>query len=265
MDLGVRDRAYIVVGGSRGMGWETVRLLAENGGNVAVISRNPDGVRTACAALAADHGVAIVPLAADVTRSGSVEDAIGRAVARFGRIRGLAVTNFSRSHSGPFHEIGDAEWDYFHQDVLMGTVRGIRAIVPHMIAETGGQIVVTSAYSVRAPKPFLSAYASYKAALVNLTKNLAKAYGGQGIRVNAVCPGFIDTERSQARTAKLIAEHGVDGAEAERMLLRDVKMQVALDRLGKPAELGEMIAFLLSERAAYTTGLIANVDGGTDF
>jgi 3-oxoacyl-[acyl-carrier protein] reductase len=265
MDLGVGRRSYVLVGASRGMGWEAARILAENGADVAIVSRHPDRIKAKVEALADKCGVRAVPLPADVTQPGSVETAIAEAIRLLGPVRGLAVTNFSKSASKPFLEMEEAEWDFLYQDVFLGTVRSCRAIIPHLLDQGGGQIVVTSAYSARAPKPTLFAYAAFKAALVNFTKNLAKAYGPQGVRANAVCPGFTDTERASARVAALMAACGCDRRTAERTLLEDAQMKVALERLGRAEELGEMIGFLLSERAAYTTGLIANVDGGTDF
>jgi 3-oxoacyl-[acyl-carrier protein] reductase len=148
----------------------------------------------------------------------------------------------------------------------MGAVRACRAVLPHMVANGGGTIVLTSAYSSRAPKPFIAGYAAFKAALNNLTKTLAKTYGPDGVRVNAVAPGAIKTSRYDARLAALATEDPTMGLkEAEKLMLGRLDMKVALGRIGEPAEVADMITFLLSERAAYTTGLIANVDGGTDF
>jgi 3-oxoacyl-[acyl-carrier protein] reductase len=162
--------------------------------------------------------------------------------------------------------MAEADWDFFYQDILMGTVRCCTAIVPHLIDRGGGQIVTTSAYSARAAKSHLFAYAAFKAALLNFTKNIAKTYGRQGIRANCVCPGAIETERSRARLDTLMDTGIGNRREAEKQLLSGaMNMTVALERLGQAFEVGEMMAFLLSERAAYTTGLIANVDGGTDF
>jgi NAD(P)-dependent dehydrogenase (short-subunit alcohol dehydrogenase family) len=265
MDLGIRGKAFVLVGGSRGIGWETARILAEDGADVAIVCRNPEAIAGRADALAERCAVRIAPLAGDVVRPGSVEAAIDESIRIFGAIRGLAMTNFSKSHGRPFTEMDEAEWDLLYQDVLMGTVRSCKAVVPHLVAKGGGQIVVTSAYSARAPKPSLFAYAAFKAALINFTKNLAKTYGPQGIRANVVCPGFVDTARADERIAALMELEGIDHRQAERALLERAELKVALGRLGRPAELGEMMAFLLSERAAYTTGLVANVDGGTDF
>jgi NAD(P)-dependent dehydrogenase (short-subunit alcohol dehydrogenase family) len=135
-----------------------------------------------------------------------------------------------------------------------------------MVAAGGGQIVTTAAYSARAAKSFLFPYASLKAALVNFTKNLTKTYGPQGIRANCVCPGAFETERVAANIDQAMRERGLDRAAAsDYVMTQQYKMPVALGRPGQAHEAGELMAFLLSERAAYMTGATINIDGGTDF
>lgn len=264
MDLGMRGNAYAIVGGSRGMGWETARRIAAEGGHVAIVSRTPQG--DAYGALAREHGVRVEGIAADASVPGAVEAALDEAARRLGALRGLAVTNHWMGPSRSFADLPDAEWEDYFQHSLMAAVRACRAVLPHMTKAGGGAIVLTSAYSSRAPKAYLPGYASFKAALNTLTKTLAKAYGPQGVRVNAVAPGAIRTGRYDERMATLkAAEPDIGQAEAERRMLVAMEMKVALERIGDPGEVGDMIAFLLSERAAYATGLIANVDGGTDF
>lgn len=263
MDLGIRDRAYAIVGGSRGMGWETARRLAAEGARVAIVSRKPE---EAAAALATEYGGTVIGLAADAVVAGEVEAAIERAIRTIGPLRGLAVTNHWMGASRDFATLMDAEWSDYFQHSLMAAVRACRTILPALAAQGGGTIVLTSAYSARAPKPYLVGYAAFKAALNNLTKTLAKAYGPQGVRVNAVAPGAVRTGRYNARMEALRAEQpDISRADAERRMLAAMDMKVALERIGEPGEVADMIAFLLSERAAYTTGLIANIDGGTDF
>jgi NAD(P)-dependent dehydrogenase (short-subunit alcohol dehydrogenase family) len=266
MDLGVKGRTYILVGGSKGMGFEAARALAAEGARLALISRSQATLDAAADALRRDHGAEVAVFPADGMVRGAVEAAVEAAVARLGAPRGLLVTSGLTDRNGDLLSASDDDWQANFDDVVMGTVRACRATVPHLIAAGGGQIVTTAAYSVRAAKSFLFPYASLKSALVNFTKNLSKTYGGQGIRANCVCPGAFETERVAARIEATMAEKGVSRAEASADVMEvQFKMPVALRRPGQAKEAGELMAFLLSERAAYMTGAVINIDGGTDF
>jgi NAD(P)-dependent dehydrogenase (short-subunit alcohol dehydrogenase family) len=267
MDLGVRDRLYIVLGGSRGMGYEAARILAADGARLALLSRTGAQVDEAARKIAADHGVAVTAHAADAAATdGALEALIADIVATQGAPRGLLVTSGLTDNNGTLTEMSDAQWEATFQDVVMGHVRACRAVVPTMIAAGGGQIVTTSAYSARAAKGFLFGYAAMKAAIVNITKNLAKTYGGQGIRANCVCPGAFETDRVTRGIEETMANEGLSREEAAAFLVAETwKMPVAMRRPGLPREAGELMAFLLSERAAYLNGAIVNIDGGTDF
>jgi NAD(P)-dependent dehydrogenase (short-subunit alcohol dehydrogenase family) len=265
MDLGLAGKAFCVAGGSRGIGWATAQLLAEEGAGVAILSRSAEPITAACDELAERYGVPIKPIASDITLPGAATRAVTQARSVLGRLDGLAVTTHGEAHSPPFVSMDDEVWIRQFADVLLGPICCARAILPEMVAQRGGSIVFTGAYSARAPGASIIGYAAMKAAIVNLTKSLAKAHGADGIRVNAVCPGFIATERAKVRLAELMYDEHRDRASAEKMLLERSGMVPALGRLGSAREVAELIVFLLSDRAAYATGLIANIDGGTDF
>jgi NAD(P)-dependent dehydrogenase (short-subunit alcohol dehydrogenase family) len=172
------------------------------------------------------------------------------------------------NQQGPFLEHGDESWDWYYQLILMATVRSCRAVIPHLQRNDGGTIVTTAAYSVRAPKILIPPYNALKAAVLTLSKILAKTHGPDGIRVNTVCPGLFDTEVNDFIRAQRAAEYNVPLEDAIYTHLAsnpDWNMRVALRRGGRPAEAGELIAFLLGDRAAFMTGAVINIDGGTDF
>ena len=266
MDLGVRDRLYIIFGGSRGMGLEAAKVLAADGAKLALVSRSRADIDAAAAGLAETYGVTASGYVADGGKPGEIEAVIGEIAETMGTPRGLLVTTGLTGRNGTIEDVDDDDWEANFQDVLMGHVRAIRATAPLMIKSGGGAVVTTAAYSARAAKSFLFPYASMKAAVINLTKNVAKTYGLDGIRANCVCPGAFDTVRVASRISEIETSQGVSREEATRILMYDVfKMPVALGRPGQASEAGELMAFLLSERAAYLTGAIINIDGGTDF
>jgi len=126
--------------------------------------------------------------------------------------------------------------------------------------------VTTAAYSIRAPKAHQFPYATLKAGVATLTKNVAKSFGHLGVRANCVCPGATETEILASLRASVAESRRWPYDEAlERVMTEEWGIEVALGRPGRPEELGDVIAFLLSERASYLTGATVNVDGGTDF
>ena len=265
MDLGLGGNAYVIVGGSKGMGRQAARRLAREGANVAIVGRSESSERVA-AELALEFGIRAVGYVADAAAPGNVDQAIAHALADFGRIRGLLATPGSTDHNGTLLEMSDEDWELNFQDVLMSQVRSCRAILPHLIEQGGGTLVTTGAYSTRAPKPFLFAYASLKAALVNFTKNVAKTYGAEGIRANCICPGATETEQLEAQRLEAAKAYGLPVEEAlEHLMFEEWKMPVAMRAVGRPEDVADLMVFALSERAGYMTGATINIDGGTDF
>lgn len=244
------------------MGLAAARTLAEDGARVVLVGR--DRQRADAAAAQLDGAVAKV---CDTTVEGEAERILADVVAQVGPIRGVAIT----TGLGPRGQVGLLEstpddWQHTFDDVLMGTVLPARAAVPHLLEAGGGSIVTTAAQSVRSPGVRQFPYATLKAAVATFTKDLAKAFGGDGIRANCVCPGATETEVLASLRVAAAKDRGWPLDEAlERLLIEEWDLSVALGRAGRPDELGDVIAFLLSGRSSYVTGALVNVDGGTDF
>lgn len=266
MDLGVRDQGYLVVGGTAGMGFEAARALAADGARIAVCGRDEGRARGAADTIAAEHSVQVVPVVGDVSKG--VEEAervVAEATAALGDLAGMAVTTGLSGHV-TLEDATDAVWEAAVQDVLMSVVRTVKAVLPQLVARGSGTIVTTSAYSIHAPHANRMPYVALKGAIAVFTKNVAKSYGRAGVRANCVCPGAIETAglaalRTQLATARGVSEEGV----LEQVMVDEWHMDVALGRPGRPEEVGELFAFLLSPRAGYLTGATINIDGGTDF
>jgi NAD(P)-dependent dehydrogenase (short-subunit alcohol dehydrogenase family) len=263
MDLGVAGKAYLVVGGSAGMGLATAQVLAAEGADLVIVGRSQDRLDEAAKGLA-DRGGRVETVASDVSRSGAAETLVADALARVGDLAGVAVLTGTTGHES--FDVPDEQWASVFDDVLMGTVRVVRAVVPHLISRGGGNIVTTAAYSVRSPKADRLPYGALKGAVAVFTKGIAKSYGAQGIRANCVCPGVIETAALHQYRSILATQYDIPVEEAlERVMVDEWKMDVALGRPGQPEEVGELMAFLLSPRAGYLTGTLINIDGGTDF
>ncbi len=266
MDLGITGKAFVIVGGTAGMGYAAARDLAADGAKVALIGRNQQAGKAKAAELARETGADVRMFAADGTQPGALEAAIAEAAQGFGQLNGLAVTAGPMLAQTILTETTDADWQAYFDVQLMTTVRATRAIIPLLERAGGGTIVTTSAFSIRGQHGERIAYTAMKAAIASVTKNIAVTYGKAGIRANTVCPGFVATDATQPLMDMMAAKYGLPPLEAlDKAMVEDFHMDVALGRVGRPQELGELIAFLLSARAGYLTGAMINCDGGTQF
>ena len=260
MDLGLEGRGVLVVGGTSGMGLATASVLAAEGASLVLVGRDLERARQAATACGAKR---VLPLSADVRDGASMTHMMSEAVDFLGRLDGVAVLTGVLGHD-PI-DISDERWVEVFEDVTLGTIRVVREALPHLQAQ-GGAIVTTAAYSIRAPEIARLPYASQKSAVAVFTKGIAKAHGKDGIRANCVCPGAIETDALRALRARVSEERGIPYEEAlERVMVEEWHLDVGLGRPGRPEEVGELIAFLLSQRAGYLTGALINIDGGTNF
>ena len=266
MDLGIKDKVFVIVGGTSGMGLATARELAREGAAVALVARTAERGEQVAAGVRKETGSDVRMFPADACNTKDIEDAVATIVSQMGAVNGLAVTAGNTLNHDSFIDLTDAHWEAHFQTILMSVVRSCRAVLPHMIAAGGGTIVNVSAYSIRSQKLALSAYSAMKAAVASITKNIAVNYGAHGVRANTVCPGFIFTDFMNDKAEQLSKRLGLPPEEALSKSMRDEwGMKVALDRVGRPQEIGELIAFLLSGRGGYTSGALINSDGGTQF
>ena len=260
MDLRVRDKAYVVVGGTAGMGLAGATALAAEGAAVAIIGRDDAKAKDAAAALSGAGASAAYGLAYDVSRAGEAVTAVEDAVGLLGRLDGIAVT-MGTAGMMPIDSDDDA-WDAAFHDVLLATTRSLQAALPHL-RETKGAIVTTAAYSARAPHEPRLPYACLKAAVATFTRGIARTHGKDGIRANTIAPGAVETDALHAIRGYIAENKGYPYDEAlERGLREDFGFDAALERPGQPDEIGALIAFLLSDRCGFLTGQTIYVDGG---
>ncbi|MCK9899020.1 short-chain dehydrogenase [Parafrankia colletiae] len=257
MDLELAGRVVLVTGGSEGLGAALVRMLAAEGARVAFCARRTDGLDQLAAELtkAGADEANLLPVAADVTRPDDLERFTGLAVGRWGRVDGL-VNNAGRSAAGPFAAQTDEVWEADIELKVHSAVRLTRLVLPHLVAAGGGSVVNTLAIAGKAPGAGSTPTSVSRAAGLALTKALSKELGPDGIRVNAVLVGLVESHQWERRAADL----GVDVDDLYADLGRN--SGIPLGRVGRAQEFADLVAFLLSPRSAYISGTGINLDGG---
>jgi 3-oxoacyl-[acyl-carrier protein] reductase len=247
MDLGLRDRVYVITGGSRGLGLATAQALVADGAKVVISARSEDGVAAAVAELGAASAVG---LTADLSSPEAPQRLIAAATESFGRLDGVLVS-VGGPPGGAMAEITDEQWRASFESVFLGAVR--MAVAFGAVLGDGGSIVFVLSTSVRAPLPALAISNGLRPGLAGVAKTLADDLGPKGIRVNSLMPGRVAT----GRVIEIDARMGdPDTVRAE------LSQRIPLRRYADPEEFGKVAAFVLSPAAGYVSGAMIPVDGG---
>jgi 3-oxoacyl-[acyl-carrier protein] reductase len=250
MDLDLRDRVFIVTGGTRGLGRATAEALVADGARVVVSSRSQEHVDAAVSALDVAGEGLVVGVAADNADPTTPARLIAAARDRWGRLDG-ALVSVGGPPAGRLDAITDDQWTAAFESVFLGSVRLAREIGAALGED--GTIAFVLSSSVREPVAGLTVSNGLRPGLAMVAKDLADELGPRGVRVNALLPGRISTER----VAELDAATGDEDAARDRWMGR-----IPLRRYGAPTEFGRVAAFLLSPAASYITGTMVPVDGG---
>ena len=258
MDLGIRGKAAIVTGGSRGIGRETARQFLDEGVRVLICGRDPETLERTRAELAQATRGEVHALVADTMKEADLGRLVDTARQRFGTID-ILVNNAGQMYSGRFDVLTEAGLKEQFETKIFGFLRAIRLVYPVMKAQRWGRIVNIIGGAGKEPDPYMFGSGITNSGLLNITKSLSTEFGEHNVLVNAVCPGWVDTNLWRRNAQGLASELGAQSEdEARRLAAR----KNALNRFGKPEELANAIVFLCSERASYITGVALNLDGG---
>lgn len=231
----------LIIGGSRGIGAETVRLFAENGDRVVFTYHrselDADGLRQETGA---------VPIRCDVKHPDSVKIAVDKAAEALGQIDVL-ICNAAVSDYSLITDIEETRWEEVIDTNLNGVFYAVRRVLPAMISRKSGCIITVGSMWGQVGASCEVAYSAAKAGVIGLTKALAKEVGPSGIRVNCISPGLIDTDMN---------------AEVSADALKDIADETPLSRMGSPLDVAKAMMFLASDEASFITGQVIGVNGG---
>ncbi len=241
-------KVAVVTGGNRGIGLGIARALANAGAGVAIWSRSADEHTAALASIGGAQANAIA-LCCDVVDEAATAAAAERTMAHFGRIDTcFANAGVSASVRSPIEELDLAAWRQVMRTNVEGAVITAKYVVPAMTrGQRGGRIVLTSSTAARSGIPYRSAYPASKAAVEALSRSLAVELADRGITVNAIAPGFIDSDMTR---------------NADPGLSEHFRSRIPSGRLGETADIGGLAVFLASDESRYMTGQTLIVDGG---
>ncbi|MBV8036391.1 SDR family oxidoreductase [Roseateles sp.] len=243
----------LVTGGTKGVGRAVVASLLEAGADVMTTAR------TKAEDTASEHFIA-----ADVATPGGCQAVVDAVMRRWGGVDILVhVVGGSTAPAGGFRVLDDSEWQKALDLNLLAAVRLDRALLPAMLEQRSGVIIHVTSIQSRLPLPeATTAYAAAKAALSTYSKALSKEVSPQGVRVVRVAPGWVETDAAVGLVAEIARQGNID-TEAARQVIMDSLGGIPLGRPNKPEEVADLIAFLVSPRAAAITGTEYVIDGGT--
>lgn len=238
-------RTALVTGASRGIGKACALALASAGHRLILASRTLEKLEETAAEIRSQSGEAFV-VSVDLASRESITEGFAQAAKEFGRIDVL-VNNGGITKDGLAMRMKPADWDMVLQTNLTGAFHAIQQVMPAMMRERWGRIVNISSVVGEMGNPGQANYVASKAGLIGLTKSLAREIGSRNITVNAVAPGFIETDMTHGLTAEL----------KQKML-----EQTPLGRIGTAADIAHAVNFLASDEASFITGHVLDVNGG---
>jgi 3-oxoacyl-[acyl-carrier protein] reductase len=256
MDLGLKGKRAVVMAASRGLGYASAMGLAREGCHLVICSRDEARINAAADAIRQATGAKVKALVADVSSSTEAKRLVDTAVSEYGGLE-IVLHNAGGPPAGETLQMTDEQWQKAFEQNLLSLTRIARAAAPEMAKAGYGRVLTIASSSIKQPIPNLALSNALRAGVWGLAKTLSRELAPQGILVNVIAPGRIDTER--------IAELDQANAQKSGKTVEDVRKasvaSIPLGRLGRPEELANLVVFLASQAASYITGQAITVDG----
>ncbi len=257
MDLGLNGKVAIVGASSKGLGKASALALAREGARVTLCARTEADLERTAERDRDQTQADVLAVPADLSAAAGIHNVLAATVERFGGVD-ILVANAGGPPPGKFMDLADDDWRRAFELVTLSFVRLVREVVPHMRANGWGRIVAIQSTSVKEPVGHLDLSNGIRPGLAGLMKSIMPDLAKDGITINLVLPGTFLT----ARINPALADGGSNIDETLAAELAPIAARIPLGRIGEPIELGNLVAFLASERASYITGAVYQVDGG---
>ncbi len=256
MDLGLNGKVALVAASSKGLGKASALALAREGARVTICARTEADLRAAAEEIERETGAEVLAVPADLTTAEGITSVVAATAARFGGVDVL-VNNSGGPALGRFADFTDDDWRQAFEVVTLNFVRFVREVVPYMRQQRWGRIVGIQSSSVKQPVGGIDLSNGIRPGIAGLMKTIMPDLARDGITINLVLPGRFLTSRIAPGAGR-----SPEADEALQEQLAPVAADIPLRRLGYPAELGSLVAFLASQQASYITGAVYQVDGG---
>lgn len=257
MDLGIEGRTAAVGGASTGLGKAIAWSLAREGARVAICARTQEQLERTGLALHRASGREIFAFPADLATEAGPSEFVEATVKQFGRLD-ILVCNAGGPPATISATTPAGAWGEALELNLLSTIRLAQAAIPFMRRDRWGRIICITSVSVKSPLPGMILSNTARPGVVGFAKTIAEEFASDGITVNVVCPGYMATDRVTELAEKKAAEAGQSVEQA----MTEMVAEIPAGRMGDPKELGDLVAFLASERAGYITGTTIQIDGG---
>lgn len=258
MDLGIKQRNVLIVGGARGIGRAAARKLADEVGKMVIADLDADAAAATAAWIQGETGTPTQGVGVDLRNAAQVDELVANATKTMGSVD-ILINSAAVLDDKTFLDSSERDWQRMIDVCLMGPMRVLHACLPAMVERKYGRVVCLVSDAARIGQARLSYYAAAKAGVVALVKSVAQEVGSSSVTLNVVSPGATNTELRQERERGLKASMGDEKyAKREQTVLR----MYPLRRIGEPDDIASAICFLVSDSASWVTGQVLSVNGG---
>ena len=257
MDLGLKNKVAIVTAASKGLGKASAQALAQEGARIVICSRNKRAIAETASELRKATKAHVISVAADVSKLSDLNMLVATAKRNFGTVH-ILVNNAGGPPHGDVLSLPDKEWRNGVDLTLMSAIRLTRLVLPMMISQRWGRVITITSITAKQPINELLVSSTLRPGILGLTKVLSNQFAHAEITINAVCPGYILTDRQNT----LMAARALKAQTTVKEYFTDMTKDIPAGRLGRPEEVGHVIAFLASAQASYVNGANLLIDGG---